>query len=73
MFGLDSALMLLRKHITLESEFKTRLIANENTKEDKEERIGGFMAWQISISLTTRRSSLIKLYTSAFSTLLAQG
>lgn len=40
MFGLDSALMLLRKHITLESEFKTRLIANENTKEDKEERIG---------------------------------
>lgn len=30
MFGLDSALMLLRKHITLEAVFKTLLEANEN-------------------------------------------
>lgn len=35
MFGLDSALMLLRKHITLESVFKTLLKANENKHQEK--------------------------------------
>ena len=41
MFGLDSALMLLRKHITLESVFKTLLKANENKSEEKKERVAG--------------------------------
>lgn len=39
MFGLDSALMLLRKHITLESVFKTLLTANENKNQEKKEKV----------------------------------
>lgn len=73
MFGLDSALMLLRKHITLESVFKTLLEANENKhQEKKNEWQTCGVAWQIYVSLATRISSLINLYASAFSSWLAE-